>query len=214
MSHTPMRGSDEEEIGKGSLNKYETILNIHKKIKPSLYLEIGVQKGRSLNLASCKAIGVDPLPRTIAKSNQKIYPITSDEFFLNQISVDVICPDLIFIDGLHLFEQALKDFINCEKISHPKTVILIDDIFPAHPSQALRNRKTQKWAGDVWKLYDILKRYRKDLTLTAFDVFPTGLLMVENLNHFDVSLPDRYEQIVDEYMKISEIPPSSILNRE
>lgn len=204
-----MKGSPEEEIGIGTLDKYQTLRKIHDDLKPNLYLEIGVQKGRSLNLARCEAIGVDPNPRTTAKLNQTIYPITSDKFFATDPQIS---PDLIFIDGLHLFEQALKDFINCEKISHSNTTILIDDIFPAHPAQALRERKTRKWTGDVWKVLAILKKYRSDLSLETLDVNPTGLLIVKSLDSSNTFLNDHYDSIIDEYMNINTVP-QSILDR-
>lgn len=202
-----MKGSPEEEIGIGSLDKYKTLQKLHDDLKPNLYLEIGVQKGRSLNIARCEAIGIDPQPRTI--SDHTIYPITSDKFFATNPQ---IFPDLIFIDGLHLFEQTLRDFINCEKISHSGTMILIDDIFPAHPAQALRERRTQKWTGDVWKVLAILKHYRSDLSLETLDVNPTGLLIVKNLDSSNTFLSDHYDAIVDEYMNIDTVP-QSILDR-
>jgi hypothetical protein len=204
-----MKGSPEEEIGIGSLDKYKMLRKIHDDLSPDLYLEIGVQKGRSLDLARCKSIGVDPNPRTIAKPNQTIYPITSDEFFAMKLN---LCPDFIFIDGLHLFEQALRDFSNCEKISHTNTTIIIDDIFPAHPAQALRERRTQKWTGDVWKVLAILKKYREDLSLRTLDVFPTGLLLIRNLDQSNTILSDHYDSIISEYLNIDTVP-QSILDR-
>ena len=204
-----MKGTPEEEVGKGKLDKYQTLKSLHEYYKPNLYLEIGVQKGRSLNLAQCRAVGIDPYPRIKAKKNQEIYCMTSNDFF---DSLDIEPPDLVFIDGLHLFEQALVDFVNVEHISHEGTVVVIDDIFPAHPAQALRDRRTQKWAGDVWKLYKILLEYRPDLSIEPLDVNPTGLIVVTNLDNKNTVLSDNYNKIVNEYMNLP--VPQSILNRE
>jgi hypothetical protein len=204
-----MKGTPEEEVGRGKLDKYETLRTIHQNVAPAVYLEIGVQKGRSLDLAQCTAIGVDPHPRTSAKPNQTIYPCTSDEFFARDLKFK---PDLVFIDGLHLFEQVLMDFINCERICHPDSVIVMDDIFPAHPAQALRERRTQKWAGDVWKVYEILKEYRPDLSLTALDVNPTGLLVISDLDPENLYLSDNYHNITRKYMNLE--VPDSILKRK
>jgi len=204
-----MKGTPEEEAGKGILDKYQTLMSLHEFYKPNLYLEIGVQKGRSLDLAKCRAIGIDPFPRTKEKKNQKIYAMTSDDFF---DSLDVDSPDLVFIDGLHLFEQALKDFINVEYISHEQTVVVIDDIFPAHPSQALRDRHTSKWAGDVWKVYEILKEYRPDLSIEPLDVNPTGVIVVTNLDPKNTVISSSYNEIVNRYMALT--VPKSILNRD
>ena len=204
-----MKGTPEEEVGKGKLDKYQTLGEIHQNVAPSVYLEIGIQQGRSLNLAQCTAIGVDPHPRTTAKPNQTIHAVTSNDFFGLNIKLK---PDLVFIDGLHLFEQALLDFINCERICHTDSVIIVDDIFPAHPAQALRERRTQKWTGDVWKVYEILKEYRPDLVLQTLDVNPTGLLIISDLDPENQNLSDNYDDIVDKYMNLS--VPESILSRE
>jgi hypothetical protein len=204
-----MKGTPEEEVGRGKLDKYETLRTIHQNVAPAVYLEIGVQKGRSLDLAKCTAIGVDPQPRTSAKANQTIYPCTSDEFFARNLKFK---PDLVFIDGLHLFEQALMDFINCERICHEDSVIVMDDIFPAHPAQALRDRRTQKWAGDVWKVYEILKEYRPDLSILPLDVNPTGLIVISELDPENHYLSDNYHNITRKYMNLE--VPESILKRK
>jgi predicted O-methyltransferase YrrM len=36
--------------------------------------------------------------------------------------------DLIFIDGGHDYETALADILNCQKLSHKDTIVLVDDI--------------------------------------------------------------------------------------
>jgi hypothetical protein len=200
-----MRGTNEEEISHGNLNKYDTLKHFHNNLAPEVYLEIGVQRGRSFKLADCSSIGIDPFPKISEKLsyNHRIYKMTSDEFFRQTFPIPE--PDLIFIDGLHLFEQALWDFINCEKISTLSTVILIDDVFPAHPAQASRERKTQKWAGDVWKVYQILKEYRKDLEITELDVAPTGMIEIKNINPKNTILIDHYKEIVSTYMN-KELP--------
>lgn len=201
-----MRGTPEEEASRGALDKYDTLKNIHARISPKFYLEIGVQRGRSLKLANCSAIGIDPKPQINAEEipvSHKIFKMTSDEFF-DDNSVHN-SPDLVFIDGLHLFEQALKDFIHCEKISHSSTSIVIDDVFPAHPAQALRERRTQKWAGDIWKLYLILKDYREDLIIDELDVAPTGMIEVSNLDSSNIILTDHYDEIIEQYMN-KELP--------
>jgi len=201
-------GSPEEETGKGALDKYQTLESLHARYKPNLYLEIGVQEGASLNASKCKAIGIDPNPRIEAKQNQEIYATTSDDFF-GAFKIDA--PDLVFIDGLHLFEQALKDFINVEAISHKQTVVIMDDIFPAHPSQALRNRRTCKWAGDVWKVYEILKEYRPDLAIEPVDVNPTGMIIITHVDPASAVLASNYNDIVEKYM--NRPVPENILQR-
>ncbi|NCC25970.1 MAG: class I SAM-dependent methyltransferase, partial [Deltaproteobacteria bacterium] len=116
-----------------------------------------------------------------------------------------------FIDGLHLFEQALRDFMNVERVMKPGGLVVIDDIFPAHPAQAERVRRTKKWAGDVWKVLKILQEHRPDLELTALDVAPTGLLLVRNLDPGSRILEEAYHDLVDEWM--DQVVPEDIIRR-
>ncbi len=68
-----------------------------------------------------------------------------------------IAPDLCFIDGMHLFEYALRDFMNVERCAAPGAIVVIDDIFPNHPAQGQRERRTRAWTGDVWRLVETLR---------------------------------------------------------
>lgn len=199
----------EEEVVKGKLDKYTFLLRVHEALKPEFYFEIGVQKGRSLLLSQGKAIGVDPMPapNIRLKPHQKIVKMSSDAFFFDKANILLTSPpELIFIDGMHLFEYALRDFINIEKYSDENTVVIIDDIFPSHPAQAERKRRTRFWTGDVWKVYDILSMYRKDLKLSAIDASPTGVLVVEGLDPRSRVLDENYARILDDYimMKLPE----------
>ncbi|MGJ0515811.1 MAG: class I SAM-dependent methyltransferase [Methylomicrobium sp.] len=207
-------GAPEEEVLSGDGDKYEQLRKIHELLKPKSYLEIGVQTGKSLALASCLAIGVDPMPQIKVKlgSNVKVVRATSDEFFAKYASE--LIPkslDMVFIDGMHLFEYVLRDFINVERYSSPYTLVVIDDIYPGHPAQADRNRRTRAWTGDVWKLFDVLKEYRPDLLLQSLDASPTGLLMITGLDSTNHALSERYDEIVTHYAKVNIIPEAYIL---
>ena len=41
---------------------YQFLRRIHVETRPNSYLEIGVETGATLNLATCPAVGVDPAP--------------------------------------------------------------------------------------------------------------------------------------------------------
>jgi len=101
----PLGGVEEELRGKG--DKHELLAILHKVLQPDFYLEIGVQTGKSLNIADCTALGIDPMPRSNIKlkPHAKVLRMTSDEFFANHAE-DMLhpSPDLVFIDGMHLFE--------------------------------------------------------------------------------------------------------------
>lgn len=208
-------GKPEQEQLRGEGDKHQILAQIHKIIRPLFYLEIGVQTGKSLALAECEAIGVDPMPmlKSDLGKNAKVIASTSDAFFASQ--ADILLKksvDLVFIDGMHLFEYALRDFINTEKYSNGKTLIVIDDIYPGHPAQASRERCTRAWTGDVWKIVEILKEYRPDLMIQTLDVYPTGLLLVTCLDSNSSILIDNYNDIVNKFMLISS-PPERVNNR-
>ena len=190
------------------------LFSIHKNFNPISYLEIGVRNVDSLALAQNFGLGIDPNPtiKVSLEKNIKIYQTTSDDFF-NQIKSNEIEIDFAFIDGMHLFEFALRDFINIEKYSNKKTIVAIDDIYPTKKEQADRLRHTQIWTGDIWKLFYCLKKYRKDLKLIPINTSPTGLLLVYGLNPNDKTLINNYEQITNSFIKIKKIP-SQILNRK
>lgn len=178
-------GSPDEELLRGDGDKHEVLKQLHQILKPSLYLEIGVQTGKSLRLSNCEAIGIDPMPRPNIKlrKNHTLLRMTSDEFFDNHATQYLASPpDLVFIDGMHLFEYALRDFINVERYAGPNTVVVIDDIFPGHAAQAERVRRTRAWTGDVWKLAAVLEQHRPDLTIKKLDVYPTGLMIIKGFS--------------------------------
>lgn len=207
-------GSPEEEFLRGDIDKHQVLMGIHQRLQPKNYFEIGVQTGRSLFLASCPAIGVDPMPMLSKPLPEKVRLVraTSDHFFAQQALSFIKEPiELAFIDGMHLFEYALRDFINVEKYTARHALVVIDDILPGHPVQAERDRRTRAWTGDVWKLLPILQRYRPDLSLLLLDAHPTGLLCISGLNPTNTVLQETYRNIVSEWS--DEVPPPSVLAR-
>ncbi len=193
----------QENLIKGKENYLVTLSKLHESIVPNFYLEIGVREGRSLCLANCEALGIDPQYdiKVALKSNHQIFSTTSDRFFESEdISrLDTADIDLAFIDGMHLFEFALRDFINIEKKSSSHTIVVVDDIFPNHVIQSSRQRKSRVWTGDVWKLAECLSKFRPDLELIYLDTLPTGLLIIVGLNSNNKVLLESYNPIVREY---------------
>lgn len=196
------QGTVEQETLRGDTDKHRLLSQIHNHLQPEFYFEIGVQTGKSLALAKCEAIGIDPMPMLNVElpPTTKVITSSSDSFFKKQSNLLLKKSiDLCFIDGMHLFEYALRDFINVEKYAQPHTLIVIDDILPGHPDQAKRERCTRAWTGDVWKVKEILEKYRPDLFLLAIDAYPTGLLLISALNPNNTTLEDKYQPIVDTF---------------
>jgi len=213
---TAPKGPPEEELTSGGRNYLESLAALHRTLEPAFYLEIGVRHGNSLALATCPAIGVDPAPELKVPplpSTTRLSALASDDFFAGLAAEPLPqAPDFAFIDGMHLFEFALRDFMNIERLSTPTTLIAIDDIFPSHPAQAARARHTRVWTGDVWKLQRCLAQLRPDLILLALDTAPTGLLLVAGLDPDSQVLSNHYDRIVREHCG-EEPPPSTVLER-
>lgn len=190
--------------------------NVHDVVKPHIYFEIGVQNGTSLNLAhnADRAYGIDPDPLIQQNRNQWIYRMKSDDFFENDHGLLGI--DLGFIDGLHHYEQALRDFLNMERFCHPKSVIIFDDVLPRNQEEAARDMCPGDWTGDVWKVYGILRECRPELRMRLVDTSPTGTLIVTG---FGVNRPaERWG--LQRLQRIANLPgtdlqpvPVEILNR-
>jgi predicted O-methyltransferase YrrM len=174
---------------------------LHGLVEPEAYLEIGVRHGDSLALAECPAIGVDPefaLQKRLPASTT-VFQEASDEFFLRSKPLEAVggrSIDLAFIDGMHLAEFALRDFINVEQLSRWTGAIVFDDVLPDRPVIAARDRRTRVWTGDVYKLPGILARHRPDLICVRVGTQPTGLLLVLGLDPQSRTLRKRYDEIV------------------
>lgn len=193
--------------------RHEFLAQLHAYLQPQFYLETGVQYGTSLSLAkhSKLAIGIDPSPLCNARGNQKIYSVTADDFF-QYFYPDILDQkiDLAFIDGSHLFEDALRDFINIEHFSHEKTVVVFDDVLPYNQEIATRDIPPGDWTGDVWKLFPILTSQRPNLEVHLVDTAPTGSMVVWNLDPRDDILPLSYPRFLDEYLETEQVPVEMI----
>lgn len=212
----PQGEQQAEESLRGDEDKHRLLGRIHARLAPRHYLEIGVQSGKSLALANCPAIGIDPMPQLkfALPATAQIFECGSDEFFTRYAQQALQSPpDLVFIDGMHLFEFALRDFINVEKHAHPGTLVVIDDILPGHPAQVERNRRTRAWTGDVWKLHAVLQAERPDLQLLCLDAHPTGLLLIAGLDPANTHLQQHYSRIVADF-DIHAPAPENVISRQ
>jgi hypothetical protein len=191
----------------------------HRRLKPAAYLEIGVDVGHSLALAGCPSIGVDPDFRIEAELDQRValFRTLSDEYFSRPdplAPTDGVPFDLSFVDGLHLFEFALRDFIVAERYSSASGVVILDDVLPRTVDESARERHTVAWTGDVFRVVEVLARYRPELMLLPFDTSPTGMLMVLGLDPTSTVLVDHYDEIMAEFRRPDpQDVPAEILDR-
>lgn len=186
-------------------NYQEVLAGIHAALRPRIYLEIGVSNGLSLAHArqSQRAIGIDPAPelRVALPPCAEVFRETSDDFF-GRRDVRALCDghaiDLAFIDGMHRFEFALRDFLNVERYCAPGSTILMHDCYPLDRKSAAREQRTAFWSGDIWRAVLALKKYRPALRISTIACAPTGLCVVRGLDPASRVLAERYDEIVGE----------------
>jgi hypothetical protein len=172
----------------------------HEVLEPPTYLEIGVRNGDSLALARSTSIGIDPAYRLRATPppDTKLFRQTSDDYFERPDRLATLGGRPVafsFIDGMHLAEFALRDFVNVERHAHWTAVVVFDDILPADADMAARDRHTRAWTGDVYKLLAVFAEHRPDLICLRIGTEPTGLLAVVGLDPSSRVLADRLDAI-------------------
>jgi hypothetical protein len=165
------------------LHCHEFLSALHRLTEPRTYLETGVHIGQSLTRSRVPSIGIDP---DFSVNHELLGDIhlartTSDEFFaranpLAHLPIPVI--DLAFIDGMHLAEYALRDYLGVERFTTPASVIVFDDMLPRSIDEAARHRHTSAWTGDVYKAVQALRDFCPELIVFEVDTAPTGVVVV------------------------------------
>jgi hypothetical protein len=219
---------------------HQFLRRLHALARPRNYLEIGVDSGKSLAISRVPSIGVDPSFQITSelRCDVQLIKATSDDFFARADPINHLrsgrnplrnlrrgrppfghyfgttTVDLAYIDGMHLVEFALRDFMNIERFAHWTSAIVFDDVLPRNVDEAARDRHTIEWTGDVFRIIDVLRSYRPDLTIVALDTQPTGVLLVLGADPSNRVLRDNYDRIVEEIVVPDPQPvPASILER-
>jgi hypothetical protein len=183
--------------------RHELLRALHARLRPRTYLEIGVNDGRSLSLSRVRSVAIDPAFKVTSEIRADVDLVkgTSDEVFARPDPLQHLggrSVDLAFIDGMHLAEFALRDFINVERFASPAGVIVLDDVLPRHVDEAARRRHTNAWTGDVYKVPQALRRLRPDLVVLDVDTEPTGTCVVLLPDAGSRVLLDRYDELLAE----------------
>ncbi|MDA8645419.1 class I SAM-dependent methyltransferase [Amylibacter sp.] len=106
------------------------------------YLEIGCASNALFDsVSSVYKTGVDP-------ATGGTHRMTSDSFFANNQEIF----DVIFIDGLHEYEQVHRDAINALKAVEVGGYIAFHDFLPSTWKEHHVPRISDAWTGDCWKL--------------------------------------------------------------
>jgi hypothetical protein len=182
------------------MNRTEVIQRILDKKKARTYLEIGVDCGDNyFPIKARKKIAVDPDFKFSKKSKirwalrnpynmlAKYCKLSSDNYFAGTKNYYQL--DVVFIDGLHTYQQSLKDVNNSLSNLKENGVIVIDDCNPPHeaaayPADSLNHAVSLNlpgwdgvWCGDVWKTICYLRSNRKDLRIFVLNCdFGLGII--------------------------------------
>ena len=192
---------------------------IHEVLEPPTYLEIGVRNGDSLALARSPSIGIDPAYRlkVAPPPGAKLFPVTSDDFFERAEPLLTFGGRRVgfsFIDGMHLAEFALRDFVNVERHADWTAAIVFDDILPRDVEEANRDRSTHQWTGDVYKVLEVLEAHRPDLVVLRVGTEPTGLGLVLGLDPESRVLEHRLDELCDRLVQPDPQPvPAAVIER-
>lgn len=202
------------------MKRHEVLARLHQLLQPRTYLEVGVNDGRSLARARCRSIAIDPAFKVTSPihCDVELAKATSDDFFARSNPTKHFRgkpTDFAFIDGMHLFEYAFRDFINIERHMRWTSVAVFDDMLPRSVDEAARDRHTGPWTGDVYKVMLVLAEYRPDLILLPLDTAPTGVLLVLAPDPSNQSLVKAYDKILAAQTGPDPQPvPSGVISRE
>ena len=130
------------------------------------YLEVGCDKDENFSKINVeKKIGVDPLKGGTLR-------MTSDDFFKKNNEKF----DLIFLDGLHTYEQTIKDIDNSLKFLNDHGVVIIHDCLPKKIWNQIVPRVYGHWNGDVWKAIVHSRTYSNADTYTCIADHGLGII--------------------------------------
>ena len=142
------------------------------------YLEVGCDNDENFSkIQIVNKIGIDPLKGGTLR-------MTSDEFFTkNDQSFDII-----FLDGLHTYEQTIKDINNGLKFLNTNGVIIIHDCLPKKIWNQIVPRLYGHWNGDVWKAIVHSRTYEHADTYTCIADHGLGVVFKrKNRNKLNIN---------------------------
>jgi hypothetical protein len=210
------------------MNRLHVIQRIADAVKCKVYLEIGVNTGEIFfQVRSPLKIAVDPdfkfssfqrfkrgSVRPVFRGEREMFfEKTSDDFFNADSGILKNGIDVAFIDGLHTYDQVMRDVQNTLRFLNPAGIIILHDCNPLNASGAWPVKNSIRevlelaaagkvsgwngmWNGDVWKAVVHIRAAEKNLNLFTLDLdWGLGILSRGQMeNPLDVT-PDAIEQM-------------------
>ena len=159
------------------VRRWQVMRRILKLYADPRYLEIGVCQGKTFDkVPAIRKVAVDPAFRFDHVAMQQAHPeatyhpVPSDDYFAQHAAPDDEF-DLIYLDGLHVYDQTLRDLLNGLEHLQPRGVIVIDDTVPPTSLAAIRERRDfdaerrrtgsdrLEWMGDVYKVVHFIQAF-------------------------------------------------------
>ena len=143
------------------------------------YLEIGVQAGHTFHaLRAADKTAVDPhfifdvraARADPANKACRYFEVTSDVYF-SDIQERGKKYNMVFVDGLHTFDQTLKDLLNAVCCLKDDGIIVVDDVMPSSYQASIPEidlfesfasavgSTDGSWMGDVFKVVFFIQEY-------------------------------------------------------
>ncbi len=145
------------------MKRWDIINHFIKKYGYKSYLEIGCQKDIAFNkIEISNKIGVDP-------ERGGTHRMTSDEFFSINKKKDKLTFDIIFIDGLHIHTQVIKDILNSLDVLNESGTIVCHDMNPTSKLMQTVPRISKEWTGNGWRAWVRLRLDRDDLDMRVIN---------------------------------------------
>jgi len=148
------------------------------------YLEIGCASNNLFDsVFSINKTGVDP-------KSGGTHRMMSDSFFEANPNINF---DVVFIDGLHEYQQVRKDAINSLNSLNDGGWIAFHDFLPSNWKEHHVPRIQSEWTGDCWKLaIELTKAEGLDFWIINID-HGVGLLKKSNNNYY---IPDLSSELL------------------
>jgi len=136
------------------------------------YLEIGLGDGDNFERVRCRRkFGVDINP---PYKDSNFFACTSDDYFIHNNPEHKF--DIIFVDGLHEYEQVLRDVKNSLYCLRVAGTIIVHDINPPCYESTLWPRRTKQWCGDVYRAWYQIVVNNPGICTTYLDDYGTGII--------------------------------------
>ncbi len=182
-----------------NFHRWDLIKYLIKKNNYKNYLEIGCDQNQLFSKVNIdNKIGVDPVSGGNIRK-------TSDDFFKENKSNF----DIVFIDGLHIYEQVKKDILNSIHFLEKDGIILVHDCMPDSLGKQAVPRYKMQWNGDVWKaIVDLRQIEELDIYTCEMDQGIGIITKKKNTSILKIDKPINKLRFVDyfnnyeEYMRV------------